>query len=1234
MRIVIDLQGAQAENRNRGIGRYSLSLAQAIVREAKQHEIVIALNASFPESAAEIRDQFLPFMPSKNIQTWQSISGISFLECQSRWRRKSATALRLAFLEKLQPDILHVSSLFEGLVDDAITCFDSPNRSYKVAVTLYDLIPLIYPDYYLKNKIVNDWYSLKLKQLKSADLWLAISNSSRNEGVSLLGLPEARSINISADTSAIFRKHAISLEEETNLRIKYSLNRPFIMYGGGIDYRKNIEALIRAYSSLPFDIRHKHQLAIVCSIPQESRDALNELARVSGLQRDELILTGFVPESELVQLYCLCKLFVFPSWHEGFGLPVLEAMRCGAPVISSNRSSLPEVIGLPDALFDPFSIEAITHAIQRALSDDSYRNRLAQHGLERAKAFSWDMSAKATISHFESLIKSPLRAQSRTIRNVKLKLAYVSPTPPDRSGIADYTLDLLSSLHQYYSIDVVKPISADNLPIPLPPCNIVSLDHFKTNFRSYDRVVYHFGNSTFHSHMFEMLRSFPGVVVLHDFYLSGVLNHMEHAEPSCNIWTRSLYNSHGYSALKMRFGSEDASNTIWEYPCIFDVISDSVGVIVHSQFALRLACACGFHGLDDKWTVLPLVRRPPLSKSRAAARQILGLTQHQFVVCSFGMIGPLKLSHRILDAWTASGSRASNDSALLFVGENPNTSYGKELAASVTRASTSNNINITGWTTPEQYQLYLRAADMAVQLRTNTRGETSAAVLDCLNYGVPTIVNAHGSLAELPDDAVYKLPDNFCNSELSDALTTLYLNANARKNMSLCGQKLVSSNHNPDKVASMVYDAVEEFYRRNPPFLNDILRNLPPDNADDPCDAHLPELAAAIAATFKAPFPQQQLLVDISELVRRDSGTGIQRVVRNILREWLRNTPKGYRIEPVYAEQTGSYLYARKYTTRFLHFGEEILEDEPVSVHSGDLFIGLDLQPAVVSAHRDSYQRFRCAGARVVFVVYDLLCHNLPHCFYPGAAESFQRWIDVVLDCDGAVCISKTVAEELLAYAESKASDRKHKFTVKWFHLGANFGFEENKDGVQPHLSNTSKPIGKETTDFLMVGTLEPRKGHDQVLSAFEILWRNQEKVTLTIAGRKGWMVDELLNRIRHHPESGTKINWLDSASDAELDILYARSDCLIAASYGEGFGLPLVEAAQKGIALLVRDIPIFREVGGDHAAFFKATSAHDLAEEIKSWLVKFKNDKHPKSIGMKCLSWTESAEKLFSKII
>jgi hypothetical protein len=166
-----------------------------------------------------------------------------------------------------------------------------------------------------------------------------------------------------------------------------------------------------------------------------------------------------------------------------------------------------------------------------------------------------------------------------------------------------------------------------------------------------------------------------------------------------------------------------------------------------------------------------------------------------------------------------------------------------------------------------------------------------------------------------------------------------------------------------------------------------------------------------------------------------------------------------------------------------------------------------------------------------------------------------------------------------------------------------------------------------------MVGTIEPRKGHAQTLSAFERLWENGYDINLVIVGKKGWLVDELIDRLCYHPELEEHLFWLEGISDEYLEKVYAASVCLIAASEGEGFGLPLIEAARHKLPIIARDIPAFREVAGEYAFYFKGKESTDLVEVIKGWLVLYSKKQHPYSDNMPWLTWKESAKNLVDKL-
>ena len=386
---------------------------------------------------------------------------------------------------------------------------------------------------------------------------------------------------------------------------------------------------------------------------------------------------------------------------------------------------------------------------------------------------------------------------------------------------------------------------------------------------------------------------------------------------------------------------------------------------------------------------------------------------------------------------------------------------------------------------------------------------------------------------------------------------------------------------------------------------------------------------AQAASRVHSPEKANQLLVDISELAMGDARSGIQRVVRSVLRELLDHPPEGFRVEPVYAtaHQSG-YRYARNFAQRFQNFPGADESEESVSVSKGDIFLGLDLQRHVVLRQVPFYESLKSRGAKAYFVVYDLLPISLPKMFAHILPQLHATWLDTVAKADGLICISRAVADELEAWLSATGDGREAPINIGWFHLGADIENSLPTSGIpEPALRVLEALEGGPT--FLMVGTVEPRKGYEQTLEAFERLWAEGLDVRLAVVGRQGWMVDRIVKELRTHPQNGRRLFWIESASDEFLERIYSAATALILASEGEGFGLPLVEAARHKLPILAREIPVFHEVAGKHAYYFAGNSSADLAAAIQEWLRLWKAGQHPTSGGMPWLTWSESVAQL-----
>lgn len=371
------------------------------------------------------------------------------------------------------------------------------------------------------------------------------------------------------------------------------------------------------------------------------------------------------------------------------------------------------------------------------------------------------------------------------------------------------------------------------------------------------------------------------------------------------------------------------------------------------------------------------------------------------------------------------------------------------------------------------------------------------------------------------------------------------------------------------------------------------------------------------------------LYVDISDLMQKDLRTGIQRVTRSIFAALVNNPPADYQIQPVFATQTSKgYLNANSYVKQLAGIVDDKLTNDLIAPRPGDIFLGLDFVAGVVIAQQPYLKWMHGQGVRMYFVVYDLLPIKHPRLFLAGVEAGHRQWLKTITKFDGAICISRSVKNDLDDWLKTNNSRRGNPFETNWFHLG---GDVANSVPTRGTPENAGEVLGKLAAkpSFLMVGTLEPRKHHQQTLDAFELLWSQGMQVNLVIVGNAGWMVEELCERLLKHPEQNERLFWLQRISDEYMEMAYAASACLIAASQDEGFGLPLIEAARHELPIIARDIPVFREVAGEHAFYFKGSDPKSLADAIQTWVSLHLKDKHPKSDQLPWLSWEKSAEQL-----
>ena len=361
--------------------------------------------------------------------------------------------------------------------------------------------------------------------------------------------------------------------------------------------------------------------------------------------------------------------------------------------------------------------------------------------------------------------------------------------------------------------------------------------------------------------------------------------------------------------------------------------------------------------------------------------------------------------------------------------------------------------------------------------------------------------------------------------------------------------------------------------------------------------------------------------------------------MRSLLLELIKQTPPSHTLRPVYFDGF-QYRVANRFLAKFLSRSKQeqkaamkVAYDEVAEFNQDDIYLGLDLNPAVTHTHQAMYQHWQALGVRVYFVVYDLLLVQRPDWAPALASAAMKNWMSSVTQvANGLICISEAVANEVRDWLAEHPPKRLSGPSVSFFHLGADLSNSAPSQGMPRNADRTLKLLCSKQS-FLSVGTLEPRKGQRQTLAAFELLWTQGVDVNLVLIGKKGWMMDDLVHHMQQHAEFGKRLFWLDGISDEYLKQIYSVSASLIAASEGEGFGLPLIEAASHKLPILVRDLPVFREVAGNHALYFTGLEPKDLADAVLTWRDLKAQNTAPDSAHMPHLTWAQSTQQLLPLI-
>ncbi|MGH8975573.1 MAG: glycosyltransferase family 4 protein, partial [Acidimicrobiia bacterium] len=511
--VVYELQATQSfDTRHRGIARYAMELALAIEQVHPDRVGAYAVNPDLP----------LPDHAERLAATGKLV-----YSDEVDWSRVG---------------LFHSASLLEMMAPlDRVLPPGAPAAGVPVVVSFYDLIPYLFPDHYLEDPGWRRRYRARLPHLRRAAAVLSLSDATRADAVEHLGLDPGRVFVVGSGTGPQFvppeSRGAAAAEAAAAVP---GLRVPFVFYVGSYERRKNLEPLLEAWSLLPAAVRGRWQLAVCCPLQPLQLHHLRYRARQMGIGASEVCFTGFVPDEVLLLLHQGTDLFVFPSLYEGYGLPVAEALACGAAVLAADSSSLPEILG-PEALFDPSDPAAMAAAIERGLTDGELRGRL----LARAgrPPSTWVDVAEATVAVWDRVLAGEVTALTNrmaTPAGRARRVALAAPLPPDGGPWGEWSYRLAEGLSTSPDTEVHlfadRPAGTERRARRLegPPGVMVhplgALSAVEELEGDFDAVVYLLADDEFHTGSLAALRRRAGsgsrsIVVAHDVHLAGLYGH-------------------------------------------------------------------------------------------------------------------------------------------------------------------------------------------------------------------------------------------------------------------------------------------------------------------------------------------------------------------------------------------------------------------------------------------------------------------------------------------------------------------------------------------------------------------------------------------------------------------------------------------------------------------------------------------------------------------------------------
>ncbi len=624
-----------------------------------------------------------------------------------------------------------------------------PSKGTANLLQFHDIIPFLYPKQYFRDheSSARIDYSQRWAEAYKADLYVTDSETTADDLTIYFGIDPIR-------TAPIFGAGAHTDKTKPSKPKIDGLNNDFVLMPSGDDFRKNNELAVRAFAEL----KGSNQLVVTSNFSQETQRQLK------GIYPD-IIFSGSVSSSELLWLIDNTRLVFFPSEYEGLGLPILEAVNRNTQVACSNIPVFREISTDAFSFFDPKSITSMTTILRSILSDHSKSDQT--HFIKRYQ----EIKAKFTWNNTASLFMGALKRIEQA--NKRAKLAIFCPSPSSYSAVGKYAFEVHAELSRLYDIDYYYENGQTEFEPSRP--NILEyatkyypVAFFERNKDKYDRVLYHIGNSEFHTQTILSALRYPANAIVHDTWLNGIFDYMER---------------YGYLTKKRRLYESliDTKLANKKSSCLSSIVTNQKAIFCHSGYSCQ--------SIEEISTNLNInqIFHPIGVPKNTPVRD--GIT-----VSFAGIISEDKGISLV-----ANIAELSNIKVKVFgfgvLGESP------------LLENLATNIEVIKDLTDKEFQDALGGSDILINYRLKYHGETSRSALEAMRWGTVVIVRDIGWFAELPDECVVKVSSEH---ELIKKVSDLINDPKSRDTIGQAARKFLASEYSFKKYASLISKELKE----------------------------------------------------------------------------------------------------------------------------------------------------------------------------------------------------------------------------------------------------------------------------------------------------------------------------------------------------------------------------------------------------------------------------------------